>query len=179
MSILSVQIVKESILSMKKRKDSKFSSKPATSAVADYRGECERLRSELAQWEGHRREFQGVFDRFGSKAGFKHPLTTILLRNIVDVRTGKVVAGHLWFTLGKGFEQLNLQTDDIVMFWARVSKYLKGYKGRREDVDKPLELDYRLSFPTKLRKVAAKATPIQWYEGGDIRVAVSKRRRIE
>ena len=137
------------------------------------------MRSELAQWEGRRREFQGVFVRFGSKSGFKHPLTTILLKDIINVRTGQVVTDHAWFTLGKGFERLTLQKDDVVRFWARVSKYVKGYKGRREDVDKPLELDYRLSFPTKLRKVAAKATSIQWYEGGDIRVAVSKRRRIE
>jgi hypothetical protein len=31
--------------------------------------------------------------------------------------------------------------------------YTKGYKGRREDVWKPVETDYRLSYPTNVRKV--------------------------
>jgi hypothetical protein len=73
-------------------------------------------------------------------------------------------------------EQLGLQENDVVRFWARVTKYIKGYKGQREDVDKPLEQDYRFSFPTKLRKVADSSKAVQWYEGGDIRIAVSKGR---
>jgi len=111
------------------------------------------MRSELARWDGCRREFQGVFVRFGVKAGFKRPLVTVLLKDVIDVRTGKLTTDHLWFTLGKRLEQLQLQEGDVIRFWARVTRYLKGYKGPREDVDKPLEYDYRLSFPTKLRKV--------------------------
>jgi len=122
------------------------------------------MRSELAQWEGHRREFQGVFVRFGSKSGFKHPLTTILLKDIRDVRTGQVATDHIWFTLGKGFERLGLQENDIVRFWARVTKYLKGYKGRREVDDKPLEQDYRLSFPTKLTRLPRGSVAIELRE---------------
>jgi hypothetical protein len=122
------------------------------------------MRSELAQWEGHRREFQGVFVRFGSKSGFKHPLTTILLKDIRDVRTGQVVTDHIWFTLGKGFERLSLRENDIVRFWARVTKYLKGYKGRREVEDKPLEQDYRLSFPTKLTRLPRGSVAIELRE---------------
>jgi hypothetical protein len=111
------------------------------------------MRDELAKLYGKRRCFQGVFVRFGKKAAYKgEPLTTILLEDITDVASQKVVASHVWFTLGKGFERLTLQKDDVVRFWARVSKYVKGYKGRR-DVDKPLEQDYRLSFPTKLTRL--------------------------
>lgn len=111
------------------------------------------MRSELAKWEGYRRQFQGVFVRFGTKSGYKRPLTTILLKDIIDVASQQLVADHIWFTLGKGFERLELQENDVVKLWARVTKYVKGYKGRREVEDKPLEQDYRLSFPTKLTRL--------------------------
>ena len=31
--------------------------------------------------------------------------------------------------------------------------YEKGYKGYRDDVYKPIELDYKLSHPTKIEKI--------------------------
>jgi len=37
----------------------------------------------------------------------------------------------------------------------RLQSYEKGYKGYREDVCKPMEIDYRLSNPTKITKVAS------------------------
>jgi len=116
------------------------------------------MREDLAELNGLRRRFQGVFVRFGEKSGYKEVLTTILLKDIINVASGKTVTDHLWFTMGKGFEKLGLKKDDIVRFDARVTTYYKGYKGRRHDNDfesfKPVELDYRLSFPTKFVRMA-------------------------
>lgn len=114
------------------------------------------MREELAKLYGARRRFQGTVDRFGVKAGWKYPLTTVMLKNVSDCMTKKIVTDHLWFVLHKRFASLDLGIGDVVSFDARVTKYLKGYLGRRHDEDEdawaermPQE-DYRLSFPTKL-----------------------------
>jgi hypothetical protein len=114
------------------------------------------MRHELAKLYGKRCCFQGVFVRFGKKTAYKgKPLTTLLLKNIIDITSQKLIADHVWFTLGKRFERLQLQENDVIQFQARVTKYLKGYRGRREDVDSCIEQDYRLSFPTKLKKLTS------------------------
>jgi hypothetical protein len=113
------------------------------------------MREELAKIHGRRRLFEGVFDRFGTKSGYKGPLQTICLLNIRDVAARKIVTDHLWFTVGKRLAKLDLQKGDIVRFEARVTMYEKGYRGRQDEDDfdyKPLEYDYRLSFPTKIMK---------------------------
>lgn len=117
------------------------------------------MREDLAKLCGVRRRFEGVFERFGKKTGYKEILTTILLRDVKDVSSGKIVTDHLWFTMGKRFEALRLVKGDVVRFTARVTEYEKGYKGRRNEDDyddydsKPVEVDYRLSFPTKFVKM--------------------------
>jgi hypothetical protein len=116
------------------------------------------LREDLARIYGSRRAFQGVFLRFGMRSGYKGPLTTVLLKDIQDVVARKVVTDHLWFTMGKRMAQLDLKEGDVVRFEARVTRYLKGYRGRREEDDfegnyQSLEYDYRLSFPTKVVKL--------------------------
>lgn len=71
---------------------------------------------------------------------------------------GKIVTDHLWFDLTKGFESADLLPGDVVEFCARVSIYEKGYKGYRNDVfDRPIEKDYRLSRPTKIKKIGKKS----------------------
>ena len=113
------------------------------------------MRAELAKFLYQRRAFQGEFKRFGSKSGWKDQIKTILLVNVVDVKTECVVADHLWFTCGKRFEALALEEGDLVRFTARVAKYLKGYQGYRYDVDEEgfQEGDYQLSYPNKLEKI--------------------------
>jgi hypothetical protein len=70
----------------------------------------------------------------------------------------KIVTDHLWFDLTKGFESADLLPGDVVEFCARVSIYEKGYKGYRNDVfDRPIEKDYRLSRPTKIKKIGKKS----------------------
>lgn len=45
----------------------------------------------------------------------------------------------------------------MVEFCARVSAYEKGYKGHKDDVlNRPIERDYRLSRPTKIKKIGKK-----------------------
>ncbi len=115
------------------------------------------MRNQLAVINGSRARFEGIFVRFGTKKGYKgYPIQTILLKDIKSLTTGNIVTGHLWFTQGKRLEKLNLKENDIVRFDARVTPYEKGYKGYRDDDYgdfKPIELDYRLSFPTNVVKM--------------------------
>jgi hypothetical protein len=87
-----------------------------------------------------------------SSQWFKGPVKTVLLKDVKD-ENGQLVTDHLWFNMTKGFEEANLQPGDIVEFRGKVEKYIKGYRGRREDVYKPLVTDYKLSRPTKVRKL--------------------------
>lgn len=117
------------------------------------------MRKELKKLKEFRGTFTGTFVREGEKSSFGHPKKTILLANITD-SAGKVLTDHLWFNLTKGFASLSLETDDIVQFDARVKEYTKGYFGYRDDVfDKPPEIDYKLSHPTKLKKQARPIMP--------------------
>lgn len=121
-----------------------------------------KVREKLARLNGVRCGFQAVFVRFGLKSGYKGgPVTTILLKDIVKVGSGEVVTDHLWFTQGKRFEALDLKKGDVVQFDARVTEYNKGYRGRYEDDYnyKPVERDYRLSFPSRLTKVEEGGKP--------------------
>src|SRR3990167_8303093 len=112
------------------------------------------MRKQLEQHNEERRKFSGTFIRMGKKPGWNGDEDkTILLQNIQDEQ-GKTIADHLWFNYTKGFSQIGLQSGVQVEFHARVKKYLKGYQGWRDDVYKPVEVDYRLSHPTKIRIVS-------------------------
>lgn len=115
------------------------------------------MREKLGNYLGKRRTFQGIFKRFGSKSGYKGPVKTVLVVNLIDFVTKEVLTDHLWFTCGKQFDSLDLQEGELVQFDARVTEYLKGYQGggdegSYEDVY-GRQLDYRLSFPTKVYKL--------------------------
>lgn len=113
------------------------------------------MRKELAKINGIRSRFEAIFVRFGSKTNYKgYPESTVLFSEIKSLNDGKILADHVWFTCGKRLDALHLCEGDIVQFDARVTSYIKGYRGYRDDVyDAPIEKDYRLSFPTKLVKV--------------------------
>lgn len=110
------------------------------------------MRKELKKIDGVRATFQGTFVRFGEKNGWHGPEKTVLLENVKN-EEGLIVTQHLWFNLTKGFQKLNLNPGDVVQFDARVAKYEKGYKGYREDVYKSVQTDYKLSHPSKLKKI--------------------------
>jgi hypothetical protein len=113
-------------------------------------------RTELAPNLNQRHTYQGRVERFGTKPAYRGPpQTTVLLVEVCDA-AGRQVTDHLWLTVGKRLAALQLQPGDLVQFDARVTTYTKGYKGRREG-GKPLSRDYRLSYPTNLRKVPATA----------------------
>mgnify|MGYP000313283720 CR=1 FL=1 len=79
-----------------------------------------------------RHVFTATFIRFGFRDGYKGPVKTILLQDVL--LDGKIVTDHLWFNLTKGFESADLLPGDVVEFCARVSIYEKGYKGYRNDL---------------------------------------------
>ena len=108
--------------------------------------------------EHERHTFTAEFVRFGIKNGWKGDVPTVLFK---DVKLGeKEVCDHLWFTCGKQFDSLGLQAGDRVEFSARVASYVKGYMGHRDDVwDKEVEEDWKLSFPTKVRKIGRNECP--------------------
>jgi hypothetical protein len=111
------------------------------------------VREELAKVNETRCTFTGTFVRVGTKSSFGHPKQTLLLADVKD-SDGKIVTDHLWFNLTKGLAALCLNPGDTVSFDARVKEYLKGYRGHRDDVyDKPVKTDYKLSHPTKLKKL--------------------------
>jgi hypothetical protein len=102
---------------------------------------------DLAEWEGCRGTFTGVFVRWGEERrdigrGFS-PLVlgeTVLLRNVCD-QVGKVVTEHAWLHRTRQWETLDLRAGDMVQFRARVRAYYKGYEGL---ADVPLKRDYEL-----------------------------------
>lgn len=116
------------------------------------------MRESLKNQDGIRGTFSGTVARFGTKSAYRGaPIPTVLLQDVKDA-SGKVVTDHLWMTVGLQIQRLSLQIGEKVFFDARVTQYEKGYKGYREDVyDAPIEVDYRLSNPTKVRKVVEHA----------------------
>jgi hypothetical protein len=109
------------------------------------------MRKELEKLNNERRQFSAIFERYGTKSGWKgYPIKTILLK---DVNNGvRIVTDHIWFTMTKGFDALGeLKQGDKVEFCARVKEYVKGYVNYRNDIDES-EIDYKLSHPTKIKK---------------------------
>lgn len=102
-----------------------------------------------------RHVFTATFVRFGFRNGYIGPVKTMLLQDVT--LDSKIVSDHLWFDLTKGFSGADLSPGDVVEFCARVSAYEKGYKGHKDDVlNRPIERDYRLSRPTKIKKIGKK-----------------------
>lgn len=104
------------------------------------------MRTELAKQYNIRSRFSGTFLHFGTKRGYKHTLTTVLLVDITDDQHTSMT-DHLWFNFTKEFEEIytneRLKTGTILSFNARVDSYVKGY---HKD-----ELDYHLSYPRKFK----------------------------
>lgn len=109
------------------------------------------MRKELKKYNGQRLSVTAIFERFGSKNGWHAPQKTILLK---DIKYGdELLTDHIWFTCGKTFESLDLVQGDVIQFDARVNSYTKGYQGYREDVYSYVGKDYRLTHPTKAKKI--------------------------
>lgn len=112
------------------------------------------MRNELKKINGERRSFSALLERYGVKGGYISDEPTILLKDVTDCDTGKLVCDHLWLNLTKQFKELGvLPTNTELTFDARVASYTKGYKGR--DWEKaflnPIEIDYTLTHPSKVK----------------------------
>lgn len=113
------------------------------------------MRKKLAESLNERKIYLAQVADFGSKRGYRcDTIDTVLLVGLSDCEAGEIVAEHLWMVSGKQMEKLGLDIGDFIQFRARVTKYIKGYFGHRDDVHKPIETDYRLSNPTKFTRLA-------------------------
>lgn len=113
------------------------------------------MRKELEKDSGVRKRFRATFIRIGKKAGFNgYSEETILLKHIVDAETNKVVTDHIWFSFTKGFEKLSLTEGVKLEFEARIKEYRKGYVSPRYKIN-TCTTDYKLSHPTKIKKLAS------------------------
>jgi hypothetical protein len=111
------------------------------------------MREKLKELEGQRLVFQGVFDRFGVKKAFGYQKDTLLVKN-VTLKGGEEVTDHLWFTVGKIFDSLNLKQGDKIEFEGRIKEYIKGgYYDREENYQYDFEIDYKIANPSKVRKI--------------------------
>ena len=100
--------------------------------------------------EGERMRLRATFEREGTKPGWKgkQPIVTVLFRDVRVVASGRLATDHLWFTKGKTWAELALEAGDVVEFDARVTGYIEGHQGRREE-----ELGGAWSHPTKVKVV--------------------------
>jgi hypothetical protein len=111
------------------------------------------MRKGLAAQQGARKKFKAVFSKIGKKKNFNgYSEDTILLARITDVETNTVVADHVWFTYTVSFEKAFLKEGDSLEFEARVKEYRKGYVNRELKINQRTT-DFKLSHPTKIRKV--------------------------
>ena len=111
------------------------------------------MRMALASKRNERAMYTATFVRFGSRpVGYGLIQVTAVFADVTD-QEGTVVAEHQWFDVTAAMGALNLQGGDMLEFSARVELYARGYRGYREDIDKPYELDYRLVRPEAVRLV--------------------------
>lgn len=105
------------------------------------------MRHALQPFAGKRMRFRGIFVCYGERRTWRGvDKRTLLLREIVELRSNTMMAYHLWFALTKGFKKVGaLQVGDRLEFNARVWTYPEQYGGY--DV---LARRYKLSHPTKI-----------------------------
>lgn len=111
------------------------------------------MRTVLAKQEGERKKFSATFSRLGKRTGFKgYSEETILLKDVRDFATNKIVTEHLWFVFTKGFQKVATTAGMKIEFEARVKEYTKGYVNSKTKINNQ-ETDFRLSHPTKIKVV--------------------------
>ncbi|ABG60194.1 hypothetical protein [Cytophaga hutchinsonii] len=111
------------------------------------------MREKLKKIKNERITVVATVSRYGTKKAYKgNDLPTVLLTNIKDAE-GNELTDHLWINLTKGYNTLGCSLGDKIQFNARVKDYTKGYRGHREDVYKPISVDYKLSHPTQFLRI--------------------------
>lgn len=109
------------------------------------------MRKDLRKLNGKRLAFTATVERFGKRSGYKGELDTILLVGVKLEGENNVITDHLWFTRGKSWDEC--KEGSVVRFEARISSYVKGYKGHdfMRQLENPQTKDYRLERPTKVK----------------------------
>jgi hypothetical protein len=92
-----------------------------------------------------RHKYKATFQRFGSRTSYKWQKKTILLTDLIDGRTHKFIADHIWLDCGKKFDEIKIEKGDNIQFYARVKIYEKGYETKT--------IDYGLAYPSKVNKL--------------------------
>ena len=117
------------------------------------------MRKILGSDAGIRKKFRATVSRFGRKTNYKgYSDETILLLNVTDMETLKVVTDHIWFTFTKGFEKLKLSRGAVVEFEARIKSYRKGYVNKKYKIDER-RVDFKLSHPTRISLISLTENP--------------------
>jgi hypothetical protein len=111
------------------------------------------MRKILKNQDGIRHRFKARVERFGTKTNYHgFPAPTLLLTDVRFASNNKPATDHIWFTVGKTIEKMELQPGDIIEFDARVGEYVKGYVNHRDWTDERT-IDYKLNRPTRIVKV--------------------------
>ncbi len=111
------------------------------------------MRKVLASQSGQRKKFRAIFSRTGKKKNYQgYSEDTILLNDITEVDTGKMVADHIWFSFTRGFERAAMIPGVQIEFDARIKEYTKGYVNSRYGINNTNQ-DYKLSHPTKIKVI--------------------------
>lgn len=121
------------------------------------------MRTELGKLGCNRYTFTATFDRYGSKENrfSDFPEITMLFLDVIEKKSGKKVADHIWLKCGKRLESLGeMIKGDRIIFDARVTQYEKGYHGRlaEENGEDWSQIDWRLSFPTNIKRIETQKT---------------------
>ena len=95
-------------------------------------------------------KFTATVGRYGFKNGWRHhlPKRTILLTDVCY--NSEVVTSHVWLVCGKRINELYLQVGEKIEFEARVKRYTK----HNEMIYELQEVDYCLSYPSKIRRIS-------------------------
>lgn len=110
------------------------------------------MRAKLRQRAGDRQTFAATVGDFSWKRNRWGASQTILLKDLTDPSTGEVLTDHVWF--GRGQWASDLTVGDRITFDARVTQYVKGYRGRHNNSEMPaVRVDYNLSHPTKVARI--------------------------
>ena len=114
------------------------------------------MRERLKPLLGVRGEFTGKVKRFGTIIGLKS-IKTVILSNIKY--SGKVVTGHLWFTVEENIASAQLAVGDCVSFVGTVAEYMKVYNGDDWDnwakyIKYPYETDYCIKYLDNVKKIS-------------------------
>jgi hypothetical protein len=109
--------------------------------------------NQLKEKEGTRCVFTGECVRKETDYGYLSVNEMLLLKDIKD-ESNQIVTDYQWFNMAKGFSNANLSSGDIVEFSGKVEKNTLGKKKLFDGSYSSVKDDFKISFPSKVRKVA-------------------------